>query len=82
MVRGAIEDVAVLAAGSALKPRETQLVRFTPADDARSLRLAEAAPVVAATAWAQPNLYTLDLDVEVDGAVSDRQQTCASASSR
>lgn len=70
IVRGAIED-AQFSQRVSLKARETKLVRFTP-DDVKALTMQKP------RLWwpyrmGDPNLYTLDLDVEVDGAVSDRQ---------
>lgn len=71
IVRGAIEDVQ-FARRVALKPGEKSLVRFTP-EDVKSLTLQKP------RLWwpyrmGEPNLYTLSLDVEADGAVSDRQE--------
>jgi exo-1,4-beta-D-glucosaminidase len=70
LLRGAIEDVQ-FSRRVALKPREKTLVRFTP-QDVKALTLRQP------RLWwpyrmGEPNLYTLALDVEVDGALSDRQ---------
>ena len=70
IVRGAIEDVQ-FSQRVTLKPNGKTLVRFTP-DDVKALTFQKP------RLWwpyrmGEPNLYTLTLDVEADGAVSDRQ---------
>jgi exo-1,4-beta-D-glucosaminidase len=70
IVRGAIED-AQFSKRVTLKPGESTLVRFTP-DEVKSLTLQKP------RLWwpyrmGEPSLYTLALDVEADGAISDRQ---------
>jgi exo-1,4-beta-D-glucosaminidase len=71
IVRGAIED-AQFSKRVTLKPREKTLVRFSP-DEVKALTLQQP------RLWwpyrmGEPNLYTLALDVESGGAVSDREE--------
>ena len=71
VVRGAIEG-ARFSQPVSLGARERRLVRFTPADEsALTLRNPR---VWWPYRMGSPELYTLDLDVEADGALSDRQQ--------
>ncbi|HET9315815.1 MAG TPA: glycoside hydrolase family 2 protein [Vicinamibacteria bacterium] len=70
IVRGAIED-AQFSRRVTLKPREKALVRFSP-DEVKALTLQQP------RLWwpyrmGEPNLYTLALDVETGGVVSDRR---------
>src|SRR5688572_7877344 len=70
VVRGAVE-AAQFAKRVALQPRERQLVRFAPAD-APGLTIEKPRGWWPYRLGAQP-LYTMTFDVDVDGAVSDRQ---------
>lgn len=71
IVRGAIEAIQ-FSRHVALGPRERTTLRFTPEDvpalDVKQPRLWWP------YRWGAQNLYTLALDVDVDGAVSDRQE--------
>jgi exo-1,4-beta-D-glucosaminidase len=70
VVRGAIETVQ-FAQRVELAAREKKQVRFTPAE-ARGLRI-EKPRVWWPYRMGEQHLYTLALDVEVDGRISDRQ---------
>lgn len=70
VVRGAIEAVQFQKAVS-LGPRETKTVSFT-AEDTPGLKFAKPRVWWPYRMGAQ-NLYTLALDVDVDGAISDRK---------
>jgi exo-1,4-beta-D-glucosaminidase len=71
IVRGAIESVQ-FSQRIDLGPRERRIVRFTPAE-------APGLDVAKPRIWwpyrmGTPSLYTLVLDAETDGAISDRQE--------
>jgi exo-1,4-beta-D-glucosaminidase len=70
VLRGAIESIQ-FAKPVTLKPRETTIVRFTP-QDVPGL-VVKSPRIWWPYRWGAQNLYTLALDVEVGGAISDRK---------
>ena len=71
IVRGAIEAIQFAKAVS-LGPRESTTVRFTPAE-VPALRI-KSPRVWWPYRWGEQELYSLALDVDVGGEISDRQQ--------